>query len=74
MARQLDLLLGPGVTAGRQFFCGHGAATGSVWRDYLTLLSMEPRSEPQCGAIIDGANATFATFEQWLAGWNNNDE
>jgi len=72
MARQLDALLGPEVTAGRQFFSGHGAATGSVWRDYLALLSLEPRSAPQCGAIIDGANATFATFEQWLAGWNNN--
>lgn len=74
MPRQLDPLLGPGVTAGRQFFSGHGAATGSVWRDYLALVSMEPRSEPQCGAIIAGANATFATFEQWLAGWNNNND
>lgn len=72
MARHLDPLLGLGVTAGRQFFSGHGSDTGSVWRDYLALLSMEPRSVPQCGAIIDGADATFAIFEQWLAGWNNN--
>jgi heme oxygenase len=71
MARQLDALLGPGVTAGRQFFSGHGAATGSVWRAYLALLSMEPRSAPECQAIIDGANATFATFEQWMTGWKN---
>jgi len=74
MARQLDLLLGPGVTAGRQFFSGHGAATGSVWRYYLALLSMKPRTWPECGAIIDGANASFAAFEQWLAGWNNNND
>jgi len=72
MARQLDALLGPGVTAGRHFFSGHGAQTGSAWRDYLALLAMVPRPLPQCGAIIDGANATFATFEHWLAGWNNN--
>lgn len=70
MARQLDPLLGAGVIAGRQFFSGHGADTGLVWRDYLALLAMEPRSVPQCGAIIDGANTTFAEFEQWLAGWN----
>ena len=74
MARQLDPLLGPWVTAGRQFFSGHGAETGSVWRDYLALLSMVPRTAPQCGAIIDGAKAIFATFEQWLAGWNNNND
>jgi heme oxygenase (biliverdin-IX-beta and delta-forming) len=70
MARQLDALLGPGVMAGRQFFSGHGADTGSAWRDYLALLAREPRPMPQCSAIIDGANATFATFEHWLAGWN----
>ena len=71
MARQLDPLLGPGVTAGRLFFSGHGADTGAVWRDYLAVLALEPRSLPQCSAIIDGANATFAAFEHWLAGWSN---
>jgi heme oxygenase len=71
MARQLDALIGAGVTAGRQFFSGHGPETGSAWRDYLALLALEPRPLPQCGAIIDGANATFATFEHWLAGWNH---
>jgi heme oxygenase len=74
MARQLDPLLGPGATAGRQFFSGHGAATGSVWRDYLALLSGEPRSTQECGAIVTGANVTFAIFEQWLAGWDNHND
>ena len=72
MARHLDALLGAGVTAGRQFFSGHGAATGVVWREYLALLSAVPSSALRRTAIIDGANATFATFEQWLTGWNNN--
>ena len=72
MARQLDKLLGTEVTAGRQFFSGHGAATGAVWREYLVLLSAIPSSALRCTAIIDGANATFATFEQWLSGWNKN--
>ncbi len=72
MARQLDALLGPGVTAGRQFFSGHGAATGAVWREYLALLAEVPCSALRRTAIIAGANATFATFEQWLTGWNKN--
>ena len=72
MARHLDALLGGGVTAGRQFFSGHGAATGAVWREYLALLSAVPSSALRRTAIIDGANATFATFEQWLIGWNEN--
>ncbi|WP_161978438.1 biliverdin-producing heme oxygenase [Sphingomonas oligophenolica] len=72
MARQLDALLGPQAGAGRHFFSGHGAATGVVWREYLALLSAVPSSARRNTAIIDGANATFALFEQWLAGWNNN--
>ena len=70
MARQLDALLGIGVTVGRRFFSGHGAATGAVWREYLALLSAVPSSVLQRTAIVAGANATFATFEHWLAGWN----
>lgn len=69
LARQLDGLLGPTVTAGRQFFSGHGAATGAVWRDYLVLLAAVPGSAHRRAAIIDGAIATFAMFEQWLSGW-----
>ena len=72
MARQLDALLGVGVTAGRQFFSGNGAATGAVWRDYLALLSAVPSPVLHRTTIVAGANATFATFEQWLAGWNKN--
>jgi heme oxygenase len=72
LARQLDGLLGTGVAAGRQFFSGHGAATGAVWREYLTLLSAVPSSALRRTAIVAGANTTFATFEQWLTGWNKN--
>ena len=72
LARQLDGLLGTGVAAGRQFFSGHGAATGAVWREYLALLSAVPSQVVQRTAIVAGANTTFATFEQWLTGWNNN--
>jgi heme oxygenase (biliverdin-IX-beta and delta-forming) len=70
MARQLDALLGPEAIAGRQFFSGHGPATGAVWRDYVAILSAVPRSSVRYTAIIDGANATFAIFEQWLSGWD----
>lgn len=70
LARQLDALLGMDVTAGRLFFSGHGSATGAVWREYLALLAAVSGSGHNRTAIIDGANATFATFEQWLTGWN----
>ena len=43
MARPLDARLGKGVIVGRHLFSGHGAATGAVWREYLTLLSAVPR-------------------------------
>jgi heme oxygenase len=71
MARQLDALLGTGVSAGRRFFSGHGPATGDAWRDYLALLSTIPVTEQKRAAIVRGASATFAIFEQWLDGWNN---
>ena len=70
MARQLDALLGPSSIAGRRFFCGHGATTGTVWRDWLEVLSAVSDSIDQRAAIVDGATATFAIFEQWLAGWD----
>lgn len=72
MARQLDALLGPEISAGRRFFCGHGATTGAVWRDWLEVLSAAPDSIEQRAAIVAGATATFAIFEQWLAGWKQN--
>ena len=74
LARALDGLLGMGVTVGRSFFTGHGAATGTVWRDYLARLSAAPNEASTRLAVISGATATFAIFEQWLAGWDVEDE
>lgn len=74
LSRQLDGLLGPGVIAGRRFFNGHGATTGMVWRDYLTQLSAAPNECSVRAAVVDGATATFAIFEQWLDGWDALDE
>jgi heme oxygenase len=71
LARQLDGLLGIGVTAGRRFFTGHGAQTGEVWRAYLDELSSLPAGSTAQTEIVAGATRTFAIFEQWLEGWNN---
>ncbi|MDZ4842129.1 MAG: biliverdin-producing heme oxygenase [Hyphomicrobium aestuarii] len=72
LARQLDGLLGCDVVAGRQFFAGSGTDTGAVWRNYLAELSATPRGSAQTATIVAGANATFAIFEQWLEGWDDN--
>ena len=74
LARQLDGLLGTDVIAGRRFFTGHGATTAMVWRAYLTRLSAAPNEPAEHAAVIAGAAATFAIFEQWLKGWNGRDE
>lgn len=71
LARQLDGLLGRDVLAGRRFFSGNGTDTGAVWRSYLAELSATPTNVAQTAAIIAGAKATFAIFEQWLEGWDN---
>ena len=74
LARQLDGLLGPGVTAGRRYFSGHGSSTGAIWRDYLLRLTAVPDVGTKRKAVVEGAVQTFAVFEQWLAGWDNEDE
>ena len=71
LARQLDGLFGCGVTAGRRFFSGHGHETGTVWRSYLARLAAAPTTRASREAIITGATTTFAIFEQWLDGWND---
>lgn len=71
LARQLDGLLGAGVTDGRRFFTGHGAETGAVWRAYLDQLSSARAGSSAQAAIVAGATHTFAIFEQWLEGWND---
>lgn len=71
LARQLDRLLGCGTAAGRRFFSGHGSETGTVWRSYLARLAAAPTAAASREAIITGATATFAIFEQWLDGWND---
>jgi heme oxygenase len=72
MARQLDALLGSEATDGRRFFSGYGSETGAVWRAYLLRLAAVPGTEQNRAGIVAGATATFAIFERWLDGWDNN--
>lgn len=71
LARQLDGLLGHGVTAGRRFFTGHGLETGEAWRTYLDQLWNAPTGLAAQTQIVAGATRTFAVFEQWLERWND---
>jgi heme oxygenase len=71
MARQLDGLLGKGVTNGRRFFAGYGTETGELWRVYLDQLLNAPAGFSAQTEIVAGATRTFAIFEQWLAGWED---
>jgi heme oxygenase len=70
LARRLDGLVGEGGLDGRRFFSGRQAETGAAWRDYLHRLSAS-RGRTNRETIISTANATFAVFERWLAGWNH---
>lgn len=74
LARHLDGLLGTGISAGRRFFSGHGTETGEVWRTYLARLSAASTSTASRAAIVAGAVETFTIFEQWLEGWNKENE
>ncbi len=66
----LDHLFGVGVTDGRRFLFGRGAATVCAWRDYLARLSSGAHDPATASAIADAAVDTFSSFEKWLAGWN----
>lgn len=74
MARQLDVLLGSEASDGRRFFSGYGSETGAVWREYLLRIAGLSGAEQTRAGIVAGATATFAIFELWLDGWNNNHE
>jgi len=74
LARKLNGLKGIGVIAGRRFFDGYGVETGAVWRNYLDQLAAAPADLTKRTAIIAGATATFAIFEQWLKGWHDDHE
>lgn len=74
LARGLDGLIGVGVLDGRRFFAGHQSETGSAWRAYLASLSGAPHTADQQATIIATATATFALFECWLGGWNENND
>ena len=71
LARGLDHLFPPGETAGRQFFLGHGAQTGRVWRDYLAQLAAVPSDPHSQTEIVEAAIDTFAVFERWTSGWKD---
>ena len=71
LARGLDHLFPSDDTAGRRFFLGHGAQTGTVWRDYLAQLAAVPTDPYTQTEIVEAALDTFAVFEHWTLGWKD---
>lgn len=68
IARQTARSLGVGPERGGRFYEGYGEATGRLWRAFGSAANAycghdERRSEE----AVDGAIATFAAFEAWLA-------
>ncbi len=74
LARHLDGLLGAGVLDGRRFFSGRCSETGPAWRAYLLKLSSVSPAPQAQAKVISAAVETFALFERWIDGWNDNDD
>jgi heme oxygenase len=76
ITRHLQTRLGLTHESGVAFFDGYGALTGSHWKAFCTMLSVnaELRSDPagdsfdesRHAAIVAGANQTFETLTDWL--------
>jgi heme oxygenase len=66
LARRLDPLFGRGERAGRRFFCGRDADTGTAWRAFADVLDAAGEDSAARAGMIAAAVETFAAFETWL--------
>ncbi|WP_233218825.1 biliverdin-producing heme oxygenase [Deinococcus arcticus] len=65
ISRHLQGTLGLSPQAGGAYFHGYGPATGAMWRQYRQAMTAHVTPE-QAPAVIAGAQAAFARFEQAL--------
>lgn len=69
MARALNGRVGDQAGGGRSFFLGRGQAQGRMWRELLRELEALSEVDGEAARAEDAAVATFAAFEEWMAGW-----
>ena len=50
-----------------EFFSGHGARTGEMWRRYGAVMEQWSQQHDDDERIVRGAVRCFAALEQWLA-------
>lgn len=70
LGRGLDALLGATAIAGRRFFAGRGAATGTAWLGFLDQIAAIDAEPSGRAALVSAAVETFEVFETWLHGWD----
>jgi heme oxygenase (biliverdin-IX-beta and delta-forming) len=66
ITKHLQTNLGVTPTQGGAFFNGYGAHTGPHWLAFGKMLMAHAEGTGNGDDIIDGANQTFATLDQWL--------
>jgi heme oxygenase len=61
--------LGAAVETALRFYGGYGAKAGAEWSSFRTLLSarFDRAGTAAQDAVVEGAQATFAAMEQWMA-------
>jgi heme oxygenase len=71
LARNLDVLLGSGITEGRRFFLGRGSATAAGWNVFLAHLTAAGSTRAARHEIVAAAVMTFGIYEEWLRDWSH---
>jgi heme oxygenase len=66
ISRRLQTNLGLTPESGASFFNGYGAQTGPRWQAFGTTLTTLAQRTGGEEDIIDSANKTFATIDEWL--------
>jgi heme oxygenase (biliverdin-IX-beta and delta-forming) len=66
ISKHLQANIGVTPTSGCAFFHGYGAYTGANWLAFGKMLMLQAAGVGNGDDIIDSANQTFATLDQWL--------
>ena len=66
ITRHLHANLGLTPLSGSAFFDGYGAQTGRQWKNFCTMLRTNAGETGGQDDILETANRTFETLDQWL--------
>ncbi len=66
ITKHLQTRLGVTPSCGGAFFNGYGTTTGPNWLAFGKMLMMHAQGTGNGDDIIESANQTFATLDQWL--------